>query len=130
MGDIRRMLDTKTEATRHSCCTQIVPLTDPLTAQRLMGHKDRRSTDNYYHAYSEILPDVVQRMNGNVVDLKVKERQRMKPSNFKEIMAEGVGFEPTGRVNAQRFSRPPLSAAQPSLRLTYSTVCHSRFQEA
>lgn len=31
-------------------------------------------------------------------------------------MAEGVGFEPTGRVNAQRFSRPPLSAAQPSLR--------------
>ena len=32
-------------------------------------------------------------------------------------MAEGVGFEPTGRVNAQRFSRPPLSATQPSLRL-------------
>ncbi|GEM_PF-4234653 len=30
---------------------------------------------------------------------------------------EGVGFEPTGRVNAQRFSRPPLSAAQPSLRI-------------
>ena len=32
-------------------------------------------------------------------------------------MAEGVGFEPTGRVNAQRFSRPPLSATQPSLRI-------------
>ncbi len=31
-------------------------------------------------------------------------------------MAEGVGFEPTGRLHAQRFSRPPLSAAQPSLR--------------
>ena len=32
-------------------------------------------------------------------------------------MAEGVGFEPTGHLHAQRFSRPPLSAAQPSLRM-------------
>ena len=41
-------LDVKLyEACRHSFCTQIVPLTDPLTAQRLMRHKDRRSTDNY-----------------------------------------------------------------------------------
>ena len=68
-------LDVKLyEATRHSYCTQIVPLTDPLTAQRLMRHKDRRSTDNYYHAYSEVLLDVVQRMDGNVVDLKAKEK--------------------------------------------------------
>ena len=41
---------------------------------------------------------------------KVRIRETLK-------MAEGVGFEPTGRVNAQRFSRPPLSAAQPSLRM-------------
>ncbi len=26
----------------------------------------------------------------------------------KEAMAEGVGFEPTGRVNGRRFSRPLL----------------------
>ena len=45
-------------------------------------------------------------------------------------MAEGVGFEPTGRLHAQRFSRPPLSAAQPSLRLIYFTVSPSRLQEA
>jgi len=62
------------EATRHSYCTQIVPLTDPLTAQRLMRHKDRRSTDNYYHAYSDVLLDVVQRIDNNVVDLKAKEK--------------------------------------------------------
>ena len=51
------------EATRHSFCTQIVPLTDPYTAQRLMRHKDKRSTDNYYHEFSETLIDVVQRKN-------------------------------------------------------------------
>lgn len=62
------------EATRHSYCTQIVPLTDPLTAQRLMRHKDRRSTDNYYHAYSDILLDVVQRMDNNVVNLKARKK--------------------------------------------------------
>lgn len=56
------------EATRHSYCTQIVPLTDKLTAQRLMRHNDGRSTDNYYHAYSETLLDVVQRIN-NVIEL-------------------------------------------------------------
>ena len=75
-------LDVKLyEATRHSYCTQIVPLTDPLTAQRLMRHKDRRSTDNYYHAYSEILLDVVQRMDGNVVDLKAEEKGTEKAQN-------------------------------------------------
>jgi hypothetical protein len=31
-------------------------------------------------------------------------------------MAERVGFEPTVRFPALRFSRPALSAAQPSLR--------------
>ena len=30
--------------------------------------------------------------------------------NCSSIMAERVGFEPTGRVNVQRFSRPPQSA--------------------
>ncbi len=63
------------EATRHSYCTQIVPLTDPLTAQRLMRHKSRSSTDHYYHAYSEILLDVVQRMDGNVIDIKKAKRK-------------------------------------------------------
>lgn len=62
------------EATRHSYCSQIVPLTDPFTAQRLMRHKDRRSTDNYYHAYSDVLLDVVQRMDGKVVDLKEQKK--------------------------------------------------------
>ncbi|HVN95211.1 MAG TPA: tyrosine-type recombinase/integrase [Syntrophorhabdaceae bacterium] len=57
------------EATRHSYCSQIVPLTDKLTAQRLMRHKDGRSTDNYYHAYSDVLMDVVQKID-NIVDLK------------------------------------------------------------
>lgn len=56
------------EATRHSFCTQVVPLTDSYTAQRLMRHKDKRSTDNYYHAYTETLLEVVQK-NDNVVEL-------------------------------------------------------------
>lgn len=73
------------EATRHSYCTQIVPLTDPLTAQRLMRHKDRRSTDNYYHAYSDMLLDVVQRMDGgNVVDLKTAEKGTEKAKSESE----------------------------------------------
>lgn len=33
-------------------------------------------------------------------------------------MAEGVGFEPTGRLHAQRFSRPPRSTALAPLRKT------------
>jgi integrase len=57
------------EATRHSFCTQVVPLTDGYTAQRLMRHADKRSTDNYYHAYRDTLLDVVQRKN-NVTELK------------------------------------------------------------
>jgi hypothetical protein len=43
-------------------------------------------------------------------------------------VAEGVGFEPTGRLHAQRFSRPPLSAAQPSLRVVYFTMKSLCFQ--
>ena len=65
------------EATRHSYCTQIVPLTDSLDAQRLMRHKDRRSTDNYYHAYTDTLLDVLQRMD-NVVDLKDRKKRKRK----------------------------------------------------
>jgi site-specific recombinase XerD len=57
------------EATRHSYCTHIVPLSNPLDAQRLMRHKDRRSTDNYYHAYNERLLDIVQKMD-NIVHIK------------------------------------------------------------
>jgi hypothetical protein len=38
-----------------------------------MRHKDGISTGNYYHAYSDVLLDVVQKI-GNVVDVgKVKE---------------------------------------------------------
>ena len=44
-------------------------------------------------------------------------------------LAEGVGFEPTGRVNAQRFSRPPLSAAQPSLRVNNSIELRAKSLE-
>jgi hypothetical protein len=33
-----------------------------------MRHKDKRSTDRYYHAYTEILLDVVQRKD-NVLNL-------------------------------------------------------------
>lgn len=58
------------EATRHSYCSQIVPLTDKLTAQRLMRHRDGRSTDNYYHASGDYLLDVVQKMGGNVVNIE------------------------------------------------------------
>lgn len=60
------------EATRHSFCSQIVPLTDKLTAQRLMRHKDGRSTDNYYHAYADHLLDVVQGLDNAVDFAKVK----------------------------------------------------------
>jgi len=60
------------EATRHSFCTQVVPVTDRFTAQRLMRHRDIHSTDNYYHAYSKTLLDAVAKID-NVVYLKNKE---------------------------------------------------------
>ncbi len=66
------------EATRHSYCTYIVPLSNPMDAQRLMRHKDRRSTDNYYHAFNERLLEIVQRMD-NVYDMK-----EVKKGNEKE----------------------------------------------
>lgn len=56
-------------AGRHSFCSQIVPLADPLTAQRLMRHADIRSTNTYYHAQDDRLLDIVQR-NDNVLPLK------------------------------------------------------------
>lgn len=59
-------------AGRHSFCTQIVPLTDPLTAQRLMRHSDIRSTNIYFHAEASRLLDIVQR-NDNVIPLKKTE---------------------------------------------------------
>jgi integrase len=65
------------EATRHSFCTQVVPLTESFDAQRLMRHRDKRSTDNYYHAYTETLLDVLQRMD-NVVDLKETKKRKRK----------------------------------------------------
>lgn len=37
-------------------------------------------------------------------------------------MAEEEGFEPPERVNAQRFSRPPLSTTQPLLRTESESV--------
>jgi hypothetical protein len=37
------------------------------------------------------------------------------------LLAERVGFEPTEGINPQRFSRPPLSTAQPPLRIDDST---------
>jgi len=58
---------TSYEATRHSFCSNI--RTDRRTAQRLMRHRDQRSTDNYFHAYMEDLVDVVQAMD-NVIPLK------------------------------------------------------------
>lgn len=61
-------------AGRHSFCTQIVPLTDPMTAQRLMRHADIRSTNTYYHAETSRLLEIVQR-NDNVVPLKKIEDQ-------------------------------------------------------
>jgi site-specific recombinase XerD len=58
---------TSYEATRHSFCSNI--RTDRRTAQRLMRHRDQRSTDNYFHAYMEDLVDAVQTMD-NVIPLK------------------------------------------------------------
>jgi hypothetical protein len=42
-----------------------------------MRHKDRRSTDGYFHAYNENLLDVVQRMD-NVVELKETKKGKRK----------------------------------------------------
>ncbi len=44
---------------------------------------------------------------------------------LEESMAEREGFEPPERVNAQRFSRPPLSTTQPPLRLEIARLYRS-----
>jgi integrase len=57
------------EATRHSFCSNLPKHTDPKIAQRLMRHKDPRSTMRYYHERAEHLLEVVQEMD-NVIPLK------------------------------------------------------------
>jgi len=44
-------------------------------------YKARRSTDHYCHAYSDTLLDVVQKMDGNVVDLKKKGMEKAQSEN-------------------------------------------------
>ena len=39
---------------------------------------------------------------------------------FNQMLAERVGFEPTVRVRAQRFSRPPRSTTPAPLRMRLS----------
>jgi integrase len=58
----------------------IVPLAgSSYDGQRLMRHRDKRSTDNYYHAWNEGLLDIVQRMdNDNVVELKETRKRKRK----------------------------------------------------
>lgn len=41
----------------------------PYEPTQTRRHKDKRSTDNYYHAFSDRLLEVVQK-NDNVVELK------------------------------------------------------------
>ncbi len=42
--------------------------------------------------------------------------------DIKDLLAEGVGFEPTVRSRVQRFSRPPRSTTPAPLRLEISTT--------
>jgi integrase len=58
------------EAARHSFCSQLVQkgVKGPI-AQRLMRHKDRRSTDRYTHEWAEDLVEAVRQID-NVVPLK------------------------------------------------------------
>ena len=78
MGTVEDMARRTTASTLNSARRRDIPsarrssLTDPLTAQRLMRHKERRSTNNYYHAYADTLLNVVQKMDDNVFDLRVK----------------------------------------------------------
>jgi len=57
------------EATRHSFCSQISRKINPQLAQRLMRHKDRRSTDRYFHEWADDMLDAVQGID-NVVPFK------------------------------------------------------------
>lgn len=66
---------TSYEATRHSFCSNLPKHTDPKLAQRLMRHKDPRSTMRYFHERADHLLEVVQEMD-NVVPLKKKKRKR------------------------------------------------------
>ena len=44
-----------------------------------------------------------------LADARYREGASPSPTGLNQRMAEGVGFEPTVRVNGRRFSRPPLS---------------------
>ena len=61
------------------------------------GAKTRASTPEAYRAYVE---DVA----SPAVDKARRERRPAVFSDNGKSMAEGVGFEPTGGVNPQRFS--------------------------
>ncbi|MHB8109579.1 MAG: tyrosine-type recombinase/integrase [Syntrophorhabdaceae bacterium] len=73
----RRLSETNIpsyEATRHSFCSNLPKHTDPKLAQRLMRHKDPRSTMRYFHERADHLLEVVQEMD-NVVPLEKRKRE-------------------------------------------------------
>ncbi len=62
------------EATRHSFCSNLPKHADLKLAQRLMRHKDPRSTMRYFHERADHLLEVVQEMD-NVVPMEKRKRE-------------------------------------------------------
>ena len=60
---------------------------------------------------------MVCRQNNNGRDFCFTPKSHL-TTNGVAVLAEGVGFEPTVRLRAQRFSRPSPSSTRPSLRKT------------
>ena len=54
----------------------------------------------------------------------------IKIKHLSKYLAEAVGFEPTGRSHAQRFSRPPHSTTLPNLRLAVDSGAHAILKAA
>jgi integrase len=56
------------EGTRHSYCTQLVESgANELQAQRMMRHRDRRSTGKYYHPSAKQMKQLANRARGKII---------------------------------------------------------------
>ena len=81
-----------------------------LPRERLVGWIPRRFAGRYPPGEQSTYPQQVVRCQSFVVsDWTV-------PDSLGKVLAEGEGFEPPVPFRVQRFSRPPVSTAHPSLR--------------
>jgi hypothetical protein len=86
------------------------------------GEGGIRTHGTDFSRYNRLAGDPVQPLQHLSAPLWCGSYSTMFPERFE---TEGEGFEPPSRLLVKRFSRPPPSAARPSLRTSFFRDCYS-----